>query len=526
MYKIYTETTKADIQGMEQRLKEMMKRGIRVSELQSWYSEFNRLCQGCKDKITKEYDIENPNSSKQVISYLQDLANSIVDKSEKNDIVNICLDDKTGKWTSNAEAMNKLADLGYEIAEDILEYRKMKKYSDSVMELITNSDKDKLVHPIINLSKTNRITYSKPGIMSIPKALLWGLIAPYNSADTLYSVDIKNQEPSILINYLNDEDLKKCLMSDKGLYEELFERVFKPVVEMNIINDGLDCRIYNVDEMRTTLIEPEKYLPKKAPCRSWYYNDKEIIAVETLCQGFKDKDSIKYPDSVVVQTSDNNMYMVPVIWRKDFRIKKSDDFKIIGDLQGVEIRLSKAERREFKTSWNALSYGGSYMALDRACKILDYKPIYKYFTGLKSFKAYKDKITSFAKAGSCTVNTVFGNWVTAVGKDDFKSLQRSLLDLPIQGTGADILSCLIKHFEEEVEKSDKFRGKAFIYYTRHDELIIEVAKGLDENEVKTFLKETLEHQIITPTSEWVPFKVEINKIDHVDVAQMLDSSEE
>ena len=32
---------------------------------------------------------------------------------QKNDILYICYDDRSGKWTTNKEALGKLADLGY-----------------------------------------------------------------------------------------------------------------------------------------------------------------------------------------------------------------------------------------------------------------------------------------------------------------------------------------------------------------------------------------------------------------------------
>lgn len=516
MYKIIVKETKADIKNMENRVKELMTRGIKVGDIVGLLSHYRTLGEQVKDEIVEKYGIINPNSSKQVIDYLKCLA-AQVELGIENDIIKICMDEDTGKWTSNGEAMEKLADLGYDIGSDILEYRKYKKYADSVNELLTFADSRKLIHPEVSLTKTNRISYARPGIMNIPKDLLWSMIAPYNENDILYSVDIKNQEPSILINYLEDEDLAKVLKSDKGLYEELFERVFAPTVELNCVRDFLtENRQYTISELRgIPFVEPAKYLPKKAGCDSMYYNGEKVVAIETMCFGYNGGE-IKLPDTVMIQTDVNELYKVPVVWRTNVKVKKDKDFTLIGDIQGIEFRLSKAERKEFKVAWNALSYGASSFGIDKMCKIIDGKKVYSFFNNLASYKKYKKTIDNIIKAGRTGVPTLFGNFVYAgADKDDRKALKRALLDLPIQGTGADILSCLIKHFEDEVDKRG-LKDVMFIYYTRHDELIIEAngdwVKQVGDDEVKAILRDILEHQIVYGTREWEPFKLEVDRV--------------
>lgn len=516
MYRIDVNTTKADIPAMEKRVNEFMQRGIRIGNLNEMHKHYLNLREQLKDDIVQKYGIANPNSSQQIVAYLKDLA-SRVEMSANNDIINICMDAETGKWTSNANAMESLADLGYDIGTDILEYRLYKKYAESISELLSFADGNNLIHPFVTLTKTNRISYVRPAIMNIPKKLLWSMIAPYNSSDVLYSVDIKNQEPSILINSLGDDDLAKVLESDKGLYEELFERVFTPTVELNMVVDFLpENRVYSIQELRNIpFVEPAKYLPKRAECKSIYFNNERIIAIETLCHGYTGGE-IKLPETVVIQTDKNELYNVPVKWNTDIKPKKGKDFTITGTLQGIEFRLSKAERKEFKVAWNALSYGASSFGIEKMCKIIDGKKVYKYFNNLDSFKRYKKQIDNIVKAGGNTVNTLFGNYVSAgIGKEDVKALKRALLDLPIQGTGADILSCLIKHFEEEIVKRG-LEKDMFIYYTRHDELIIEVSKDIisriGDNGVTETLRDILEHQIVYKGKDWEPFKVEIGQV--------------
>lgn len=517
MYRIIVKETEADIKGMENRVNELMKRGIRIGDLSSLLIHYRNLGEQIKNEIIDKYNISNPNSSKQVIEYLKDLA-AQVELGVENDIIKICMDEDTEKWTSNGDAMEKLADLGYEIGSDILEYRKYKKYGDAVNELLSAADSNRLIHPSVTLTKTNRISYVKPGIMNIPKELLWNMIVPYHNNDVLFSVDIKNQEPSILINYLEDDDLAQVLKSDKGLYEELFERVFSPVVEMNFVRDFLpENRVYSIPELRNVpFVDPVKYLPKKAGCESMYYNNEKVVAFETICCGYSTGE-IKLPETVLIQTDANELYKVPVVWRtENAKISKDKDFKLIGDVKGIEFRLTKAERKEFKTAWNALSYGASSFGISKMCKIIDGKKVYEYFNNLASYRKYKKVIDNIIKSNRTGVPTLFGNFVYAgADKEDNKALKRALLDLPIQGTGADILSCLIKHFDEEVELRG-LKDKLFIYYTRHDELIIEAngdwVKQVGDDEVKTILRDILEHQIIYGHREWEPFKLEVDRV--------------
>lgn len=511
MYKIEVAKTKADIAYMKEFTINNMKRGIRIADVDSSLRKHMEIRDALKDEITQNFGIVNVNSPKQITECLRAMANKSVE-GYKNDIVEVCYDPETDKWTTNADAMQQLSELGYEIADFILEYRKEKKIVETLTSLSQFADKDNLVHPNVALGKTNRINYSDPALMNIPKEMLWDLIIPYSDNDILYSIDIKNQEPSILINFLNDESLKDVLTSDIGLYETLFEKVYCPSVVMTICRDFLpEARVYSTEELKNVAyVSPSYYLPVKAPCKSMYYNNERVTVIESLCQGFKDINSIVFPEKVRIETDAKRVYELPVEWDKNFKAKKTGDFAITGKIIGVEIRISPIERKEFKTAWNALSYGASMMGIKAMCKSLNGEFIYRYFNGLNSYKEYKKQIDGFVKKGMNSISTVFGNYVSTFETDP-KALKRALLDLPIQGTGADILSVLIKHFEEEVEKRG-IADKMFIYFTRHDELVIEVNKEFDAREnVEIILRDILEHQIVLPKREWVPFKVEVEK---------------
>ncbi len=109
-----------------------------------------------------------------------------------------------------------------------------------------------------------------------------------------------------------------------------------------------------------------------------------------------------------------------------------------------------------------------------------------------------------------TVETYFNTEVTT--DEAGRGLWRVLMDLPVQGTGADILALLIKHFDDET----KSRGLSSImefYFSRHDEVIIEVDRGFYETEgldkVTSILRDIFEHSI----DDWEPFTVEIKVLN-------------
>ena len=133
MYNISTEKDKPDIGYMEAKVDQLMRRGIRLADCTKLSKYYTDLREALKSDFITKYGIQNPNSSVQLTRYLEALSNQ-VDLKSKNDIINICFDDEKGKWTSNGDAMEKLADLGYEFAQDLLDYRHAKKYAESMTE--------------------------------------------------------------------------------------------------------------------------------------------------------------------------------------------------------------------------------------------------------------------------------------------------------------------------------------------------------------------------------------------------------
>ena len=510
MYHIDRKSVKPDIGYTVTIIEKLMAKGIRLADCKSILEYYKNQRDIIRNEIQQKYNIENPNSPKQIVNFLEYTSQQISVNS-RNDIINICYDDEKGKWTTNAEAMEKLAGLGYEFAQDLLDYRHAKKYSESIESILVAADSDNLIHPTVSLSKTNRIQYSKPGLLTIPKKLLWNIIAPYKSGNRLYSVDIKNQEPNILINMTGADDIKYALDSEEGLYETLFKQCFKPITTANILVDTLpENRVYSIEELKSIgTISPAYYSHIKPMVYDTYYNGERVTGIETVCAGGEKGVHVKLPETVMIETINGNIYNVAVSWESDEKkFKKSNDYELIGNLEGLEIKVGKTERKEFKTAWNAISYGASMFGVKKACKTIDGKQAYNYITKIEALKNYRKAVEKLAKTGNTRINTIFGTPLDAGYAEDWKKLKRVLLDLPIQGSGADILSLLVEHFYEYTKehKIDKFMS---LYYTRHDELIIEVdndwANEVTDEKVEYILRDMLEHQI----DDWTPFKIEV-----------------
>lgn len=528
MYYIDRKNDKPDIGYMQMVVEKLMKRGIRLADCDKLKNHYASLREALRIDLRNKYGIENPNSPKQITSFIEDLSNQISMES-RNDIINICYDDENNKWTSNATAMGKLADLGYEFAQDLLDYRHAKKYAEAIESIVDAMDENGLIHPIVGLGKTNRINYSKPGIMSIPKKLLWHMVAPFTEGNVLYSVDIKNQEPNILINMTGATELKYALESEEGLYETMFKDCFAPIATVNILVDTFDeDRVYSIPEIKALgTISPAMYSAAKPMNREVYYKDKKVVGIETICMGGSKGNYPNLPETVDIELEDGSIEPVAVVWESaDKKYKKANDYSLTGKLQGLDIRITKAERKEFKTSWLAISYGASIFSIKMNCKTIDGSQVYKYITGIEAIKKYRSQIDKLAKQGINTIGTIFGNRLYAGDyADDYKKLKRVLLDLPVQGSGADILSLLIRRFYDYTKQFD-LEDKLSLYYTRHDELIIEVSKDWLEEvgkyKVNAVLHDMLEHQI----DDWTPFKIEVTETKAESLEEEFEDEEE
>lgn len=517
MYKINNKVDKPDVGYMEAYMQQTMKRGIRLANCEKIRDHYVNLRGALESDFIYKYGVQNPRSPKQLVEYIKDLANS-VDITSKNDIINICYDEDNNKWTTDAKAMSKLSDLGYEFATDLLDYRHAKKYAESITSIMEAADENGLIHPEVSLSKTNRVNYSKPGLMSVPKQLLWILIKPYDESKVIYSVDIKNQEPHILISMTGAKELEYALKSEEGLYETMFKQCFQPIATANVLLDTfMENRVYTPSEIKQLgTISPAMYSAVK-PSSSIFLNGKKVVSIETICVGSEKGIKPDLPKTVNVELEDGSIEAVGVEWNEsEIKVNRATDYAVTGKLENIEIKISKAERKEFKTSWLAISYGSGIKNIQDVCKLIDGKRVYNYITKISAIKDYRNKITKLANQGVNTIGTIFGTTLySGIDPYDTGKLKRVLLDLPIQGSGSDILSLLIKRYEQYA-KDNQLYDKIDIYYTRHDELILEVDKQwestIGQDKVVEILNDMLEHQI----NDWLPFKMEITRINTED----------
>lgn len=505
MYKICSKTDKPSSSELYKEIKALMEKGVKIGEIKPLYNAFLNEQNACTQDIRVKYGIMNPNSSLQVINYMNSLNDNI--------IVEICCEN--GKWTSNRQALQQLADIGYGFADIILRYRKSKKCADSLKSIMEAADNDSRIHPDISLTKTNRISYSNPSLMGIPKKLIWHCIVPSKPGNVLISADIKNQEPNIMINMKNIVKLKPALSSNMGLYEYIFSMI-KLKARVNIIvTDNEKPGLMDNQAMKERDDIPAiLYTPKLPPIPNAKIGNDTVraICVTNIVTPIGKVPTL--PNKVRVITDSGNTVDVEVKFQVDVnskqfqsKINKQGIIEIDGELQGITSECTGDIRSEFKIAWNAMTYGASNKGIVSMCRLLDGNTIYNLFNSIPELQQYKDECSRNGRAGIQTTKTYFGTELNA-NTPSKSVLKRVLMDLPIQGTAADILSLLVRHVNSVI-KENNLNNDLSLVFTRHDELIFEASKELiDKNGLEwvlNFIKDMTEHQV----DDWEPFKVDI-----------------
>lgn len=520
MYYIDSKKDKPNSKEFLDYMQGVAKRGFRISTTaEAKLSKLKCAAQALKTEISK-FGISNPNSSKQVTEYLEYSAGKIAGKG-RNIIAEVCYDPDTGKWTSKAEALEVLADNGIEFAKTMLEYRDAKKRAESVESLLNCMDADRLVHPTVTMTVTHRITFSKPAIMSIHKDILWDILAPINEGDKLFSVDIKNQEPSILINMTESTELYDALKAEEGVYEHMFKIAFNPSTEMTVVSKRVgENRVIDQSEFRKvfSLLDGPLTSDVKPPCNGYFLENKKVIIIESPCYNVVDPVDIEFPASIRVVLEDKSVVRVGVEWDitdKEWKaIKNGKDTKVKGRLQDIELRILPEERKEFKVSWLSICYGAGKPSVSKRCASIDGGRAYDFITNISGIKKYRTMVRQAVRRRPSTIGTVFGTPISIENSSALPSslLERYLLDYPIQGTGADILNLLVNHFNREIAERG-LKGDVFFYMPRHDEVVVEVSKKFYEQEGKDkvicLLNDILGHQV----NDWEPFKIEVEMVN-------------
>lgn len=220
MYYIDSKVENPDAAYLKLKIEQAVQvRGVRLSN--DIFKLRNELTVDKEDNLTyfqNKYGVKNPNSPKQLVSWMED---NFTDEE-----LEVCtLND--GKISTKGELLVDLAHAGNEFAVDLLTYRRVTKRLEYVNLMLQCCDKYGVVKPEVSLGNTNRINYKNPPLMNIPKGILWNVISPYKDGNVLISVDIKNQEPWILINWLGIPELKEMIKSNpKGLYNAIYKKVY------------------------------------------------------------------------------------------------------------------------------------------------------------------------------------------------------------------------------------------------------------------------------------------------------------
>ena len=390
-------------------LRSSMQKGIPVTIPEDELADATKRLNDAKAILQTEFGIANPNSNPQLTEYAL--------RSNDEDIHICCFDERKQKYSFAAENIAKLIAKNNRFAIILQRYKdaaaiikniesvqkfKSPTYTSAEGKVIERG----MIHPMVSLQATNRISYTDPALMNISKKILWKMIEPRNEGWELWSVDVKNQEPWIFSHIINDVTLTKCVEEAYTRKESFYKVVFEHVYGKPVTNDY--------------------------------------------------------------------------------------------------------EYTEFKTGWNMLTYGGTKQGLLERCKVIDGAKLYEFYSKLPGYKAYSAECRRKAYKGITKDTTYFGSIVESGSTFSTSALARSLADIPIQGTGADILALLVKNINTNIMDDPNIRGRIEIYYTRHDEIIFQFKRNpgeTDEDIIKIF-HDIADHMI----DAWVPFMIDVERV--------------
>jgi DNA polymerase-1 len=124
--------------------------------------------------------------------------------------------------------------------------------------------------------------------------------------------------------------------------------------------------------------------------------------------------------------------------------------------------------------------------------------IKKYFSEFAGVKKYVDQTLDFAKKEGY-VETLFGRrrYIPELKASNFQvrsSGERMAVNMPIQGTAADLMKLAMIAVANKIENGNWKKEDVRMILQVHDELILEVKKGL-EDEVSALVKKAMEEVV-------------------------------
>jgi DNA polymerase-1 len=167
-------------------------------------------------------------------------------------------------------------------------------------------------------------------------------------------------------------------------------------------------------------------------------------------------------------------------------------------IQGVPLKdvtkemRSNAKAINFGVLYGMGAYGLSWRTGLSAYESRDF--IKKYFEKFSNVKKYLDNTIKFAKDQGY-VETLFGRrrYIPELKSDNFQlrnAGERMAINMPVQGTAADLMKMAMINVYAKIKKEFKKEDVKFLLQV-HDELVLEVKKGL-EKKVSTLLKKEME----------------------------------
>lgn len=477
-----------------------MKNGVKLKD----FTELMKLTKNEFDSkvryFSSEYGI-NPASPKQVADYLLKL-----NRAE----VNAVLYDYRGKVSCKAENLEELSLLGYSIADELLEFRAIDSIRKCLNSLTDSMDSNRVIRPEVNLGVTKRWEYKKPALNSIPKDKLWDIVGARSNEYSIWTADIKNQEPTIIGELKDVTEITNRLQNNgDGLYEDMYRWCYEDKAVLTIVRYGTKKdSVDNVElsELSKLTKNDELYSAKRV-ASGISIDGEEVVAIVPKCVSCDISKKLSLsdlPKTISVYIKDIGYKEVNVTWE----VSEADlgnggtraCAKTIYGNVDWQFKIEKKVRKEFKTSWIALGYGMGKKALKASCKLIDADRLWDKFYSIGSLKEWRDSSAKKAKAGKREVDTYFGNKLVCFG-ESASLIARQIMDYEIQGTAADIFDLLVRHID--ADKPDWLE----IYFTRKDEIVYLAKNSIDDVTVKETIKQLTEHQV----DDWVPFKVEIEK---------------
>lgn len=166
-------------------------------------------------------------------------------------------------------------------------------------------------------------------------------------------------------------------------------------------------------------------------------------------------------------------------------------------INGVsEDKVTKEMRYAAKAVNFGILYGMGAYGLSWRTQIPQWEAkefIEKYFEKFSGIKKYLDETLKFAKEEGY-VETLFGRrrYIPELKSDNYQlrsSGERMAINMPIQGTAADLMKMAMIAVQQKIQKNKAWGDDVRLLLQVHDELVLEVKKGLEDEVLKMVVHE-------------------------------------